>query len=111
MYRLDLFSSEKSPSKGVAVWATKGERYRGGTMLINDRLRWADLAFKTFVPSGRSSWRRLMEMPAPESGRFLRAHVVIAGLAAYWAVFGVVLRALSGMWDIKRLKPWRKHRR
>lgn len=99
VYRLDVLSSERSVSKGVAVWATKGERYAHGTMLINDRERWADLAFKTFAPAGRSSWRRLMDMPDAESGPFSQAQVVIAGLAAYWAALGVVLHGLSGTWS------------
>ena len=59
-YRVDLRPSDLPPA-GVAVWATKGERYRGGSMLINDRERWADLAFTAVAPAGRSSWDRLSD--------------------------------------------------
>ncbi len=94
-YRLDVLASPSRPAEGVALWATKGRRYSGGTMFFNDRERWADLAFTTFAPAGRSIWRRLMDASAAQPGLSL-AHVVIGALAAYWMALGVVLRALWG---------------
>ena len=94
-YRIEVRASEPPPT-GVSVRATKGARYSGGTMLINDRERWADLAFATFAPAGRSSWNRLTSV---EDGTItpLRAYVAIGALAAYWAALGLVLRFFSAL--------------
>ena len=92
VFRLDLMSSETSPVSGVAVWATKGERYADGALQINGRERWADLAFKAFAPPGRSMWDRLMAMKSPPPGLSSTA-VILGALAAYWLASGFVLRA------------------
>jgi len=94
-YRIDVRTVSPAPA-GVSVWATKGDRYSEGMMLINDRERWADLGFATFAPAGRSSWNRLT---SPEEGdpTRSRAHVAIGALAAYWAALGFVLRFLSAV--------------
>lgn len=92
-YRLDVLASEVNPPKGVALLATKGVRYADGTMLLNGRERWADLAFRTFAPAEQSAWTRLMAMPAGESG-LSRGHAILAVLVAYWIALGVVLRML-----------------
>jgi len=92
-YRLDVLASEVNPPTGVALLATKGARYAGGTMLLNGRERWADLAFRTFAPAEQSGWSRLMVMSAGKSG-LSRGHVILAALIAYWMAIGVVLRTL-----------------
>lgn len=89
VYCLDVLSSDSSPATGIALLATKGGRAQG-TMLINGRERWADLAFRTFAPAGRSAWRRLTDT-AGVGGRF-RGAVVLGFLDAYWIVLGLVLR-------------------
>ena len=93
-FHLELLSSEQDPARGVALWATKGERYDGGTLQINGRDRWADLAFRTVAPAGRSIWDRLMDMESPPPG-ISRTAVILAALAAYLLVSGFVLRAFS----------------
>jgi hypothetical protein len=93
-YRFDLSSSPSEPASGVAVWATKGERYRGGALQINGRDRWADLGFKALAPGARSTWERLVSMQSPPPGLSSRG-VILAGLAAYLLMCGVVLRAVS----------------
>lgn len=93
-YRLEL-SSETSPAEGVALWATKGERYEEGAMRINDADRWADLAFQTHAPAP-SIWRLLMTLRQTNP---VRAYVVVAALAATWLLLGVALRGLVGMAD------------
>lgn len=45
-YRVDVLSSPAAPATGVALLATKGARYSGGALVVNDRERWADLAFQ-----------------------------------------------------------------
>jgi hypothetical protein len=76
------------------VWATKGERYRGGALQINGRDRWADLAFEALAPGARSDWERLVSMQSPPPGVSPRG-VILAGLAAYMLMCGVVLHAVS----------------
>ena len=92
MFRLDLMSSETAPASGVAVWATKGERYADGALQINGRERWADLAFEAFAPGGRSTWDRLMDMKSPPPG-LSSTGVILGALAAYWLASGFVLLA------------------
>ena len=92
VYRFDLASSPSEPATGIAVWATKGDRYAGGALQINGRDRWADLAFKTLAPGGRSDWSRLMAMESPPPGLSTRS-VILTALALYWLAAGFVLRA------------------
>jgi hypothetical protein len=91
-YRLDIFASPDRPGHGVGLRATKGERYRGGTLLLNDRERWADLAFTTFAAAARSPWRRLLDASAQPG--LSTAEIVAGSLAGYWLALGVVLRGL-----------------
>lgn len=89
-YRVDVVSSDTQNAEGVALWATKGERYAGGAMLINDIPRWADLAFKTYAPAP-SRWRALMNMPSP------RRQIVVTAIGANWILLGLIVGALSRM--------------
>ena len=95
-YRLDVSGPQANPPTGVALMATKGERYRGGTMLVDDRERWADLAFRTFAPEGRTGWVRLTSLPAGASG-LSRGHLILVLLAVYWLLFGTALRLMWHM--------------
>jgi len=98
VFRLDLTASSASPAEGVAVWATKGERYSGGTMLVNDNPRWADMAFRVYaqVPTGL----QLLAARSLGSGSS-RGQVVLGALTASWIALGVFLSAFSGMPDDK----------
>jgi hypothetical protein len=87
-YRLSLASFS---AEGVAFWATKGERYDGGFMSVNDRERWADLEFRTYAPAP-SVWRRLMTLR--ETNR-VRADLVIAAFPVIWLLVGFVIRILG----------------
>jgi hypothetical protein len=92
IYRLDVQASPSHPAQGVALWATKGAGYDGGSLFINERERWADLTFATFARGGRSPWRRLMEASSPRLGaRF--SQIVVVAVAGYWLALGIVLRA------------------
>jgi len=94
IYRFDLASLPSQPASGIAVWATKGSRYDNGALQINGRDRWADLAFKTLAPGGRSDWDRLVSMQTPPPGVSSRT-MILASLAAYILMSGLVLRAFS----------------
>lgn len=87
-YRLDLVAA---PAEGVAFWATKGDRYEGGSMHANGRDRWADLAFRAHAPAP-SVWGRLMTLRATNP---VRAYLVVAALLAIWLLLGFVLRGLA----------------
>jgi hypothetical protein len=90
IYRLDVLASPSRPAQRVALWATKGEGYVGGSLFINGRERWADLTFATFAPAGRSIWGRLADASVGRPGL---AQLLIGALAAYWVALGIVLRA------------------
>jgi hypothetical protein len=100
-FRLDVTVAADDPPTGVGLWATKGWRYPGGTLFINDRERWADLAFSTFAPAGRSAWRRLMDASSSGQRPYL-ASVVLGSLAVYWVILGFVVQRVSrarGAWS------------
>jgi hypothetical protein len=92
-YRLDVAGDAEQPPGGVALVATKGNRYSEGTMLVNGTERWADLAFRAVSPEGQSGWTKLRSVQAREPG-VSRADVILAGLAGYWILFGILLRAV-----------------
>jgi len=99
VYQLDVTTSSTNRASGIAIWATKGERYAGGSMLVNGVPRWADVAFRADapVPSGL----QLLTAVAVGSG-LSRGHVVLAALAASWIALGVFLRAFTRMSDDSR---------
>jgi hypothetical protein len=90
-YRLDVAASGDDPATGVALVATKGDRYAGGTMLANGRPRWADLAFETDAPVARSSLESLLE-PEESWSAGLRDRVILAAVLGYWIAFGAAIR-------------------
>jgi len=96
MFRFDLVSSPTEPASGIAVWATKGNRYSDGVLQINGRDRFGDLAFKALAPGGQSDWARLTAMQSPPPGVSSRT-VILAALAAYMLLSALVLRAVSRM--------------
>jgi hypothetical protein len=94
VYRFNLSSSPSEPASGIAVWATKGDRYPGGTLQINGRDRWADLAFRAVAPGAKSDWERLVSMQSPPPGVSSRT-AIVAALAVYLLMCGWVLRVFS----------------
>lgn len=98
IYRLDLITSGASPAQGVALLATKGERYAGGTLLVNGMIRWADLAFETYAPAPSGLALLLATGRSVPS----RGHFVLAAFAANWIALGVLLHAFSRMSDDTR---------
>lgn len=89
-YRLDLVAA---PAEGVAFWATKGERYEGGSMHANGRERWADLAFRAHAPAP-SIWGRLMALRDTNP---TRVYLTVAAFTAIWLLLGFVLRTLPNV--------------
>jgi hypothetical protein len=86
-YRVTLSADAAS---GVAFWATRGERYAGGTLFANDAARWADLAFRTHapVPSTWDYFARFVDASP------VRASVVFTLMTGVWLLVGVVIRRL-----------------
>jgi hypothetical protein len=89
-YRLDVIGSAAT---GVALWATKGDRYPRGTMHVNGRDRWADLGFGAYAPN-RSVLGRLLMLRHTNP---VRAYLVIASSVGVWLLLGFVLRAMRAI--------------
>jgi hypothetical protein len=87
-YRLEI---ETLNGTGPAFWATKGERYDGGTLQVNGRDRWSDLAFRTYAPVP-SVWGRLMTLRASNP---IRAWFVVVAFAAMWLALRSLIRTLE----------------
>lgn len=79
-YQLDISSSPGAPSRGVAFRATRGEGLRNAALLINDRERWADLAFQTESTQGTLAT--------------VKAATVLTLLCGAWVAFVLLLREI-----------------
>jgi hypothetical protein len=88
-FELAIASSSDAPARGVAFWATRGERLDNAMLLINGAERWADLAFRARTPTTSM----IDGLRRPE-GRTRRL-VVIASLIAGWMLVGGLLRAVA----------------
>jgi hypothetical protein len=89
-YRFDVLA--RTDTRGMAVRATRGDRYPGGALLWNDQPRWADLAFEADAGS-RPAWRALWSYRKAPDARPGGSTALLA-LVAYWAL---LLVALMGM--------------
>lgn len=91
-FRLDVSAPDPTRlATGVALWANKGDAYDAGVLFINDRERWADLAFTTHAPAGRSHLAKIAAFSTGASGT-ARGFLTLLAMAAYWVVLAVVLR-------------------
>jgi hypothetical protein len=89
VYRLDLSSSPDAPSRGVALWATSGERLPSATLLIDGTERQADLAFQT---------EAIEVLPAPiplPNLRRAKVQIALTALSLAWLGVFLALRALD----------------
>lgn len=89
VYRLDVLAWSAA---GVAFLATRGERYEGGTLHMNNQGRWADMAFRTYAPFPPSVGRLLMTLRETNP---VRGHIVIAAFATLWLLLGFVVARMS----------------
>ena len=94
-YLLNIVSSAMTPAEGLAFWATKGERYTGGSLRINDQDRWADMAFRAYAPAP-AIWRLLVTLRATNP---VRGDIAIAAFVAIWLLMGLVLRGMAAISD------------
>jgi len=90
-YRLEIAATQ--PASGVALRATKGDGYSRGSLLVNGRTRWADLAFRTHAPT-HSRWTMLWRRPS-EAGR-PPGWVAVMAFMASWIAAAALLRSLAG---------------
>ena len=89
-YRFDLSSSQEEPSRGVALWATRGDSYPDGALVVNGTERWADLAFRTYSRTPPPHW----VSPWLERAQQGRVQLALGALALSWVLLGRVLRRL-----------------
>jgi hypothetical protein len=88
-YELAIASSNNVPARGVAFWATRGERLDNATLLINGVERWADLSFR--ATTSATSMIGGLRQPAGRTRRL----IVIAALIAVWGLVGILLRTIT----------------
>jgi hypothetical protein len=91
-FQLDISPVPADPGRGVALWATKGDRLdRGGGLLINAKPRWASLAFQTHT-GAVSMFRALLRGgDADRPPQWL----ALAGLLGSWIALGFVLKSIT----------------
>lgn len=88
-YRLEITATDNS---GLALLATRGDRYPGGSLTANGTSRWADLLFRTSASVPVSSiletlWSR-QSAPGRVSGK-----AILVLLAVNWIAMGFLFRA------------------
>jgi hypothetical protein len=88
-FELAISSSTAAPARGVAFWATRGERLDNAMLLINGAERWADLAFRATTPA-----TSMIEGLGQPEGRTRRL-VVMAALIVVWVLVGMLLRTIA----------------
>ena len=88
-FEFDVVPDPSQPGRGVALWATKGERLAEGGLRINDKARWAELAFQTQT-SAVSPLRRLLAAREPER---LPRWLALVALTGQWIALRFVFRA------------------
>jgi hypothetical protein len=95
--RLEMVSSADDPARGVALWATKGQRLEPGAgLLINGVPRWASLAFDTRAPRPSPLATLAGSRDASRPPRWL----ALVGVAALWLavrqMFTITREAFGG---------------
>ena len=104
IYELDISGTDGR--SGYALVAAKGDGYAQGTMYFNDRARWADLIFQTYVsPPVPSTLMTLWTRhggPGRASGR-----LVLALLGLTWIAAGFLLQASLALGAIAPPRPSR----
>jgi hypothetical protein len=94
-YQLEIAVAPSDPGRGVALWATRGDRPEGSALRINNAPRWGSLAFQTATPSV-SLFRRLLADRDPGGPpRWL----AMAGLFGAWVAFRFVLKGVLAAHD------------
>lgn len=53
LYRLEVRVPDAPPGQGLGLWATRGQAYRGGVLVVNGREVWGDLVFQ--ASAGRAT--------------------------------------------------------
>jgi len=89
-FEITLAPLPENPGRGVALWATKGERVPQGGLTINGTLRWASLAFQTHTPAIYPLRAFFTAGDTERPPRWL----VLAGLMGSWISLRFVLRSL-----------------
>jgi len=98
-YRFELRSAVTSPSQGIAFLATRGERYAGGSLHINNQSRWADMAFHADAPAP-SIWRLLMTLRETHP---VRGNAVAGSFVAVWLLLGLVPIRIARISDARHV--------
>jgi hypothetical protein len=89
VYRLDLSSSPEAPSRGVALWATSGERLPSASLIVDGNERQADLAFQTEATE-------VLPAPIPlPNVRRGKVQIALTALSLAWCGVFLAVRALA----------------
>ena len=91
LFHFEIAPVAADPGRGVAFWATKGERLDEGGLIINDQPRWASLAFHTHT-STVSLLRTLLMADDPQRPP---QWLALVGLFGSWFALRFVLRAVA----------------
>jgi hypothetical protein len=87
-YQFEIAPTPSNPGRGVALWATRGDRTPERALRINGVPRWGALAFQTHTPS-LSLIRSLL---SARDGDRPPQWLVLAGLLGAWIALRYVLR-------------------
>jgi hypothetical protein len=85
--RLDISPVTQEASTGITMRASRGDTFPGGALLLNERERWGDLAFRTHTPA-RSTLRAVIESSHLPGGT---GPIALAALCVGWLGLGLIL--------------------
>ncbi len=89
-YRFEVTATDNS---GLALLATRGDRYPGGSLTANGRSRWADLLFQTSSSVPVSSVFEALWVKRAGPGR-ASGRLILTLLAVNWIAMGFLFRAV-----------------
>lgn len=90
-FLLEISPHASDPGRGIALWATKGQRLDEGGLVINHRPRWASLAFQTYTPAV-SAFHALIAAHDPDRPPRWPA---LVGLGGLWISLRFVFKTLG----------------
>lgn len=102
-YVLEVSVVDGSDGQGIGLLATRGDGYRDGSLFVNGRRRFGDLAFETTVDDATSNFGSIASQLAAGGIPAPRVMLFFVLIAKYAALF-VIIRAFARSADATALE-------
>lgn len=103
LFRIDVRMPDAAPGRGLGLWANRENSYRDGTLLVDGREQWGDLAFETAAP-GATAFRHVQQLLSNQPS-WLASPFTLALVFGFYnvALFAFVFSAMRQPgWKLQR---------